>query len=191
LADGRLARAQKKASDEGRTIVFVDESGFYLTPAVVRSYAPCGQTPVIREVLTRDHVSAISAITPDGKLYLGTQLESYKGQDAVGFLRHLLRHVDGKLLVIWDGSPIHRSRAVKRFLSDGGAERIWLERLPAYAPDLNPDEAIWRYLKHVELRNVTSPTLPVLAHEIRKATKRLRHKVKIIQASFGWAGLPV
>jgi len=87
-------------------------------------------------------VSAISAITPGGKLYLKTQMESYRGQHAVAFLRHLLRHIARKLLIIWDGSPIHRSRAIKDFLSDGGAERIWLERLPAYAPDLNPNEAI-------------------------------------------------
>jgi transposase len=158
---------------------------------VVRTYAPRGQTPVIREFLTRDHVSAISAITPTGKLYLRKQFESYKGRDVVGFLRHLLCHIDGKLLIIWDGSPIHRSRAVKDFLSDGGADRVWLERLPAYAPDLNPDEGIWRYLKHVELRNLTSPNLAVLAHEVNKATERLRHKVKIINACFAWAGLDV
>jgi len=186
-----VARAQKKASDEGRTIVFIDESGFYLTPAVVRTYAPRGQTPVIREYLTRDHVSAISAVTPDGKLYLQKQMESYRGQHAVAFLRHLLRHIAGKLLVIWDGSPIHRSRVVKDFLSDGGAKRIWLERLPAYAPDLNPDEGIWRYLKYVELRNVTSGNLADLAHQLSKATRRLRRKVTIIQACFAWAGLSV
>jgi len=136
-------------------------------------------------------VSAISAVTPGGKLYLTKQMESYKGQHAVAFLRHLLRHIAGKLLIIWDGSPIHRSTAVKDFLSDGGAERIWLERLPAYAPDLNPDEGIWRYLKYVELRNVTSHDLVDLADELGRATKRLRHKVKIIQACFAWAGLSV
>ena len=58
------------------------------------------------------------------------------------------------MLLIWDGSPIHRGRAVKEFLSAGAANRLHLERLPGYAPDLNPDEGIWNYLKRVELGNV-------------------------------------
>ena len=64
-----MARAQKKARIDGRTIVFVDESGFYLLPGLVRTYAPCGQAPVLRSVYTRDHVSVMSGITMDGRLY--------------------------------------------------------------------------------------------------------------------------
>jgi DDE superfamily endonuclease len=61
----------------------------------------------------------------------------------VQFLRHLVRHLPGKLLVIWDGAPIHRGRPIKEFLSQGAAKRLRLEQLPGYAPDLNPDEGIW------------------------------------------------
>jgi hypothetical protein len=69
--EGRtLAFPQKGAVEEGRTVVFVDESGFYLLPAVVRTYAPVGETPVLREHLSREHLSAISAITKEGKLYM-------------------------------------------------------------------------------------------------------------------------
>jgi len=186
-----VARAQKKATTEQRTILFVDESGFYLTPGVVRTYAPKGQTPILREFLTRDHVSAISAITPAGKLYIMTQERPYTGVDVVCFVRHVLRHVPGKLLIIWDGSPIHRSHDIKEFLAAGGAERIWLERLPGYAPDLNPDEGIWRYLKRVELRNMTCPDLAHLTGQVKKAVKRLRHKAGIIRSCFGLAGLAV
>jgi transposase len=67
--------------------------------------------------------------------------------DVVHFLRHVLRHIPGKLLVLCDGAPIHRGQPIKDFLAAGGAERIHLERLPGYAPDLNADEGIWRYLK--------------------------------------------
>jgi transposase len=74
------------------------------------------------------------------------------------FLKHALRQIPGKLLVIWDGSPIHRARAVKDFLASGVAEnRLQLEQLPGYAPDLNPDEGIWKHLKYVELKNVWLP----------------------------------
>ncbi len=102
--------------------MFVDESGFYLLPAVLRTYAPVGQTPVIRHYLTRDHLSAISGITPRGKLYMLVQDRAYKGPDVVNFLRHLLIHVPGKLLVLWDRAPIHR------------ATRPTTQRLPALAP---------------------------------------------------------
>lgn len=127
----------------------MDQSGFYLLPMVVRTYAPIGQTPVLHEELSRDHLSAMSGITLEGKLLMMEQERAFKGPDVVRFLRHALRRISGKLLVIWDGSPIHRSRAVKNFLSDGAAARLQLEQLPGYAPELNPDEGVWKHLKCV------------------------------------------
>src|SRR5581483_9188041 len=62
--------------------------------------------------------------------------------------------------VIWDGAPIHRAQVVKDFLAHGGAARIWLEQLPAYAPELNPDEGIWNCLKRVELQTCAATTSP-------------------------------
>ncbi len=167
--------------------MFVDEAGFYLLPAVVRSYAPIGETPVLRVPLTWDHLSVISAVTPAGDLYLMMQEHAFKGPAIVRFLKHLLRHLPGKLLVIWDGLPAHHGTAVREFLTHGGAQRLHLERLPGYAPDLNPDEGIWRYLKQVELHNVCCHDLTQLRHELRKAVARLRHKTDIIQACFSHA----
>jgi hypothetical protein len=82
---------QVGAMKEGRTILFVDQSGFYLLPTVVRTYAPVGQTPILHEQLTRDHPSVISAITMEGKLYTMEQERAFKSTDVVRFLRHLLR----------------------------------------------------------------------------------------------------
>jgi transposase len=184
MARQDLARTTKKAAQEGRTIVFVDEAGFYLLAALVRTYSPVGHTPILSVPLTRDHLAVISAITPDGRLYLTIQKEAFKGPAIVRFLHHLLRHIPGKLLLIWDGLPAHHGPAVRAFLTQGGAQRIHLERLPAYAPDLNPDEGVWHYLKQVELRNVCCLDLDRLHSEIRRATARLRHKTDIIQACF-------
>ena len=175
-----MARAQKGALKEGRTIVFVDQSGFYLLPAVVRTYAPVGQTPVLREELSRDHLSAMSGITLEGKLLMMKQERAFKGPDVVRFLRHALRQIPGKLLVIWDGSSIHRSRVVKEFLKGGAASRLKLEQLPGYAPELNPDEGVWKHLKYVELKNVCCRSLCELRRELRKAKERLRHKKHVI-----------
>jgi len=184
VARRNLARTAKKATQEGRTIVFVDEAGFYLLAALVRTYSPVGQTPILSVPLTRDHLAVISAITPDGRLYLMIQTEAFTGPTIVRFLHHLLRHIPGKLLLIWDDLPAHHGPAVREFLAQGGAQRIHLERLPGYAPDLNPDEGIWHHLKHVELGNVCCLDLDHLRVELRKATARLRHKTDVIQACF-------
>ncbi len=138
---------------------------------------------MLRVPLTRDHLSAISAITPAGQLLLQVRDRSLRGPDVVRFLQHLLRHVPGRLLVIWDGSPIHRAQVVKDFLARGAARRLHLEPLPAYAPELNPDEHLWQYLKHVELRNVCCHSLAELRYELRLAVARIRHKLPVIR---GW-----
>ncbi len=78
-----------------------------MLPLTVRTW---GQTPILRVKLTRDHLSAISGITLDGRLFLQVRGQNYDGEAVVGFLRVLLRKVPGKVLVIWDGSPIHRSQ---------------------------------------------------------------------------------
>src|SRR5215475_11693729 len=143
-------------------MVWIDQSGFYLLPLAVRTYAPRGQTPMLWVKLTRDHLAAISAITPDGRLFMQVQDHAYRSEDVVRFLRLLLRKIKGKLLVIWDGAPIHRSQVIKTFLARGAAKRLHLEQLPGYAPELNPDEGIWNYLKGRELGNVCCQDFPEL-----------------------------
>ena len=160
-------------------------------PTVVRTYAPVGQTPILHEHLTRDHLSVISAISLEGKLYMMEQERSFKSQDVVRFLRHLLGQIPGKLLIIWDGSPIHRGRAVKDFLASGAASRLQLEQLPGYAPDLNPDEGVWKHLKCVELKNLCCRSLSELKVELRKAKERLRHKRDLILGCIKQPGFEV
>src|SRR4051794_20510129 len=98
--------------------MFVDQSGFYLLPTVVRTYALVGQTPILHEKLTRDHLSAMSGITLEGKLLMLEQERAFNGKDVVHFLKHALGQIPGKLLIVWDGSSIHRSKAVKEFLEE-------------------------------------------------------------------------
>jgi transposase len=160
-------------------------------PGAVRTYAPRGQTPTLRLPLSRDHLSVISGITPAGRLLMLVRERAYKSPDVVRFLKHLLRQIPGELLVIWDGSPIHRGQPIKDFLAQGGAKRIRLEQLPGYAPDLNPDEGIWNYLKRVELRNVCCQSLQHLRGELRRATARLRHKRHVIRGCATQAGYHV
>jgi len=186
-----VAFPQKGALAEDRTIVFCDQSGFYLLPMVVRTYAPVGETPILKENLTRDHLSAMSGITLEGKLYMLEQERAFKGDDVVRFLKHLLRQIPGKLLVIWDGSPIHRGGAVKDFLASGASRRLKLEQLPGYAPDLNPEEGVWKHLKCVELKNLCCQSLAELKVELRKAKERLRQKRDVILGCIRQPGFEV
>ena len=160
--------------------MWVDEASFYLLPATVRTDAPRGQTPILHVPLTREHLSASSALTVHGRLFMRIQRCAYRSHAVVRFLRHLLQHIDGKILLIWDGAPIHRSRVIKDFLSSGAAKRLQLERLPGYAPELNPVEYVWHYLKHVALRNVCCDTLEELQYELRLAVANLRHKLDVL-----------
>jgi len=152
-----------------------------------------GRTPVLRERLTRrEHLSAMSAVTLEGsKLLMIEQDRAFKGPDVVRFLEHALRQIPGKLLIIWDGSPIHRAKVVKEFLADGAAARVQLEQLPGYAPELNPDEGIWKHLKYVELKNVCCRSLSELRVELRKAKERLRHKKHVILGCIRQPGFEV
>jgi transposase len=188
VAGPDLARPSSKARAEDRTILFVDEAAFYLLPFVARTYAPRGQTPILRVPLTRAHLTVISAVTPDGRLFTHIQREPFRGPAIVTFLRQLLRHVRGKLLVIWDGAPIHHCQPVKDFLAAGAAKRLHLERLPGYAPDLNADEGVWNLLKRVELRNRCCQDLDELAWELGLAIRRLRRKVPRLTACFRACG---
>ena len=78
MARGVLAPDRKKGALEGRILAFIDEAGFYLLPAAVTTYAPVGETPILREVVTHDHLSAISAVTPAGALPTDTNNVSIK-----------------------------------------------------------------------------------------------------------------
>jgi len=168
--------------------VWVDEAAFYPLPGVVRTYAPRGETPILDALLTRDHLSAISGLTLDGRVLLQVRERAFRGPAIVEFLRHLLRQIPGPLLVIWDGAPIHRAQPVKDFLAQGATARLQLEQLPGYAPELNPDEGIWNYLKHVELRNLCCADRAELRLELGLAVKRLRHKRHVLRGCVAECG---
>lgn len=157
-------------------------------PFVARTYAPCGQTPVLRAPLTHDHLSVISGVTAAGRLFTHMQEEAFTGATVAAFLRQLLRQLRGKLTVVWDGAPIHRCKEVKAFLAAGAATRVQLVQLPGYAPELNPDEGVWNLLKRRELKNRCCPTLDDLRWELGLAIRRLQRKPHLLRACVAQCG---
>jgi transposase len=109
--------------------------------------------------------------------------------DVVAFLEHLLREMSGRMVIIWDGAPIHRSHLIQEFLAHGAVPRLHLERLPAYTPELNPGEGPWQQLKRVDLRNLSCFTLSRLRVVLRDAVKRVRRRPRLIRSFFQGAKL--
>lgn len=130
----------------------------------------------------------MGAVTAAGELFTHIQPQSCTGETAVAFLRQLLRQIPGKLLVVWDGASIHHGQAVKAVLARGASARLHVERLPAYAPDLNPAEAVWNLLKRKELTNRCCQDLDELRWELGLAIRRLQRRPHLIRAGFVQCG---
>lgn len=180
---------RRRARRQGRTLAFVDESGFYLLPGRVRTYSPRGSRPIIPEWQTHDHLSAFGAVTAHGRVYAMVRQRPRDGLDAVAFLEHLGREIGGPVQVVWDRSPIHRRAAVGDFVAAVGGDGRALEFLPAYAPDLNPVEWLWQHLKDVEMRNLVCVDPEELHEELHLALGRVRQTPRLIPAFFRGAGL--
>lgn len=180
---------KERAKKARRTLVFIDESGFYLLPQVVRTYAPKGDRPRQKEWQTHDHLSVMGAVTAQGKIYTMVRQRSLDGLDTVDFLFHLLQVIGESLLIVWDNSPIHRRREVKEFLAGGGAHCVQLEALPPYAPQLNPVEWLWCHCKEVEMPNLACMDLEELHLELHLAIGRIRQKPRLVPSFFEGAGL--
>ncbi|MFD2574685.1 IS630 family transposase [Spirosoma soli] len=173
----------KKAQTEGRVILYVDESAFYLLPMLGLTWAPRGQTPILMEQAGRDHLSLIAAIAPNGRIYVAGQDQAFTGEDIVWFLTKLCsRYRKRDLLIIWDGASIHNSETVKAFLSERPG-RVHLERLPGYSPELNPTELVWNQVKQ-RLKNQVFLTLEELTVIVLEQINLLEKNRKLIQVFF-------
>jgi transposase len=182
-------RIKQQARREHRRLVFIDESGFHLLPALVRTYAPKGSRPVQWEWQSHEHLSVMGALSADGGIYSLVRQEPLTGLDTIDFLLHLLRVAGERLLAVWDNSPIHRRREVREFLAAGAARHIHVEAFPPYAPELNPVEWLWGQCKQVELANLACPDLEQLHMEFHLALGRIRQNDCLASSFFAGAKL--
>ena len=130
---------QMQAKAENGEVYWEDEMGLRSDHTAGRSYAPRGRTPTIRINGNRFGCNMISAISNRGRLYFSVFRGSFTTKVFLAFLRRLIRQVDRKIFLILDGHPVHRARAVAAWLKRH-ADRILVFRMPAYSPELNPDE---------------------------------------------------
>jgi transposase len=190
-------RIVHKARERGAHLVFLDESGFMLTPTVRRTWGPQGQTPVHRSWDRRDRLSAISCLTVSPR---ARRLNFYfdllpdnttvKADDIIDFLRQLKMQLGGPMTVIWDGSSIHsKSGKVREYLA--GHPEIVVETLPGYAPELNPDEGVWGWSKYGRLANLAAANTDQLRDRIIDEFVTLRGNKQLLSSFIQETGLPI
>ena len=168
-------------------MVCIDESGLSQQPHRVRTWAPKGQTPILQYHFNWKTFSVIAGITVMN-FYFQLLKGSVKSEQVIAFLKHLRRHLRGKLLILWDGATIHRSRAVRHYV-DSLRGAIVLEYLPAYAPELNPVEYMWGHLKTHEIANLITTQAWELSFESTAALRKMRRRPSIITACYTQADL--
>jgi transposase len=156
----------------------------------VRTWAPRGKTPVLHFNFNWKSVSAIAGLSWRN-FYFRLHTGAVNGARVIDFLPALHRHIPGKILLIWDGAPIHRSRIGTEYVHE---QTAWLhvERLPAYAPELNPVVYLWAYWKQNELANFCAKDVWELSHTASLALKRIRRRKRrpeLIAAFFAQAEL--
>lgn len=153
----------------------------------MRTWAPRGQTPLLHESFGWKSLSIIGGMTLK-RFFFRIHAGSIKGPQVVEFIEHLQRHLKARLLIIWDGAAIHRSKLVTRFL-ESTKGMVLAERLPAYAPELNPVEYMWAHLKCHEIANLITTQAWELSLEATKALRRMRRRPSIITACFSQSEL--
>jgi len=156
-------------------------------PTRVRTWAPKGHTPIVQFHFNWKHVSVIAGLTRMNCLFRFHD-GSIKSQQVVEFLKALRRHLRRKLLIIWDGLQAHRSRMVRDYL-DSTKGAVQVAFLPAYAPDCNPVEYLWAWLKRHALANFCPATLHQLKTAARSKLKSAQHRRSIIVACWKQAEL--
>jgi transposase len=193
-----LAGSKKNAARRRATIVFLDESGFSERPAVRCTWAPRGQTPVlIHRQRCWKRLSAIGALAyrparrdreADAHLYLGLHPDVVRSAEVIRFLRHLRRHIRGPIVLLWDGLNAHRGQETTRYLrSQRGQLRA--HRLPAYAPELNPVEGLWAWIKGTTVPNLCADGLDSLRQHVCRGRRRAGRRRHLLLGFLRKAGL--
>jgi len=148
-----------------------------------KTWAPRGQTPVLQHQMSWPKLSAIAAVSPNPHAWVHLVPGTVRSPQVIRFVRHLLRAQPQPLMLFWDGLPPHRSAQTRDALKPD-APRLRLYRLPAYAPELNPVERLWAYLKGYALRGYCPADVRALRQMVRRAVRRVQRRPALIRSFF-------
>jgi transposase len=191
--DDDFERILRDAFRRQAYLVFLDESGFFLTPTVRRTLAPRGCTPILEAWDRRDKLSAISCITVSPvlgrpNLHFALSEDNVHAEDVVAFLADLHRRL-GPLIVIWDQNQIHsKAKVVKAWLR--AHPEVVAEDFPGYVPDLNPDEGVWGWTKYGRLANLAAEDRDWLWDSVCEELVTVKHRPDLLRAFIRQTELP-
>lgn len=183
MEEQELEEDKKNAQRLVAHLIFIDESGFLLTPTVRKTWAPVGQTPLIRHRFRNDRISVISGLSVSPRrhrlgLYGMFSYDNIRQADVCLFLRQVLRHLHGQVIALLDNSNTHRGEPIRQMCRR--LPRLHVEYFPPYAPEINPDEGVWGLLKG-RLANGRPDDIDVLADDLRREFRgiaRSPHKLR-------------
>jgi transposase len=172
-----------EAKKAGATIYFADEAGLRSDYHAGTTWAPVGQTPIVKATGARHSLNMISAVTAQGRLRFSTYTGSFTAERFIEFCKKLIHDTDGPVYLVVDGHPTHKAKAVKRFADDtDGALKLFI--LPAYSPQLNPDEWVWKNVKHDRVGRTSVKTAEEFKAKIVAALRRLQNMPHLVRAFF-------
>jgi DDE superfamily endonuclease len=167
-------------------IVFIDEVGFSFLAGFGTTWAPMGETPVLRRVSQRRSVSTVAALTFSGKIHWLHFRHAIHGEDMVRFLKYLHKRLPGRLFIVMDHLKVHSSQPVKDYLRHH--PEIGIQWLPSYAPELNPEEYSHGNVKG-QVMNAAPETVEELQELADCGFAHLRHQPDVILGFLQHAGL--
>jgi len=168
----------------GASIFFGDEAGVRTDYHSGTTWAPVGRTPVVAGTGARLSVNMISAISTQGKMHFSFIEGNTCSATFIDYLTKLLHDIPGKIFLILDGHGAHTSAETTRYVASTGG-RLTLFFLPPYSPELNPDEWVWKNVKHDHVGRMAARTVDELKNGIEKAIDRLQRLPEIVCGFFG------
>ena len=165
-------------------LYFQDESGISLTPVLGRTWAPKGKTPKVLVTGKRGGFCVTSAISPAGKLIFRIEKKKVNADKHIEFLKKIMnQHQNRKIIVIEDSAPVHKAKKVDKFVEQN-KKRLAVYRLPSYAPELNPTEHVWAYLKAHELKTHQAQNTDELKHLTKRKMQSIQRRKELIHSFF-------
>jgi transposase len=191
---GHQLAGDRKRGAADTWICFQDEAGTSLTGAVVRTWAPAGQTPTLTVVKGRQpklSMAALACYRPGEPPRLIYRIRTgwYRDRDLIPLLDQAHQALHAPMILIWDNLAGHHSRWMQRSIQ--GRSWLTVHYLPAYAPDLNPVEQVWSHLKRTALANLAALTLDELTRAVRTGLRRIQHHPTLLTAFLAHTGLEI
>lgn len=165
-------------------LYFQDESGVSLTAVMGKTWAPKGKTPLVKTTGNRGGLCVTSAISPAGKMLFRIEKKKVDAEKHIEFIKQILKHhPNRKIIVIEDRAPAHRSKKVNTFVEQH-KNKLTIYRIPSYAPDLNPDEHVWKYLKAYQLKSHQAKTTDELRNLVKRKMQSIQRKKGLVNSFF-------